>query len=159
MIGQSDSWLLYICFSRRVCYDRAMFKTYANEKVSLGVALTTNFVGIWEVEQSPPMKKTLILKKRISSFLLNKVGFSQSIGVDLYTITKNDIFVNEIKNQLRQLRAFVVIDELSMILVYLMNFLNNMELYMKRLHHTLLQWMIKQNERIELLLNLLLQLC
>lgn len=96
-------------------------------------------------------KKTLILKdvmhtpeiakNLISGFLLNKVGFSQSIGVDLYTITKNDIFVKllclrllrmKMKfNLVTRLRYFVVIWELNIILVYLINFINNMKLYMK----------------------------
>ena len=45
-----------------------------------------------------------------------------------------------------------------MFLVYLMIFIKNMELYMKRLHHNLLKWMVNQKEKIELLLNMLLQL-
>lgn len=127
MIGESDSWWLDIVFSHRACYDCAMFKLYTNMKVSLGVAHTTNVVRIREVEQSSPLKKTLILKDAmytseiiknlVISFLLKKARFSLSIGVDLYTITKNDIFVNEIKNQFsKKIRGFVVINELSMIL-------------------------------------------
>ena len=36
-----------------------------------------------------------IMKNLVSSFLLNKAGFSQTIGEDLYPITKNDIFVGK----------------------------------------------------------------
>lgn len=36
-----------------------------------------------------------IRKNLVSGFLLNKVGFSQSIGEDFYTITKNGIFVGK----------------------------------------------------------------
>lgn len=57
VIGDSDGWWLDIDSSRHVCYDRAMFKTYTNKKVLMGVTHTTNVVDIGEVEQSPPLKK------------------------------------------------------------------------------------------------------
>lgn len=45
---------------------------------------------------------------------------------------------------LRRLRDFVVIWNMSMILVYLMNFINNMKLYMKQFHYILLKLMVKR---------------
>lgn len=90
-----------------------------------------------------------IIKNIVSGFLLNKAWFSRSIGIDLYTITKNDIFVKllcvrllrmKLKfNLVTRLREFVVIRELNIISVYFMYFVNNIELYMKRLHHILLK--------------------
>lgn len=57
MIGESDGWWIDIDSSCHVCYDHAMFKTYTNKKVLLGVANATNVVGIGEVEQNPPLKR------------------------------------------------------------------------------------------------------
>lgn len=89
------------------------------------------------------------IKNFISGFLLNKAWFSQSIEVDLYIITKNDIFVkllclrllrmNLKFNLVTRLREIIVIRELNIISVYLMNFIINIELYMKRLQHILLK--------------------
>ena len=49
--------------------------------------------------------KTIILKKvlhvpeirknLVPGYLINKVGFTQTIGVDLYTLTKNGVFVGK----------------------------------------------------------------
>lgn len=85
-----------------------MFKTYTNaedKKVLLGDAHTTNVIGIGDVKLNFTSRKTLILKdvmhvpeirkNLVSGFLLNKARFSQSIGEDLYTITKNGIFVGK----------------------------------------------------------------
>lgn len=85
-----------------------MFKTYTNaedKKVMLEDAYTTNVAGIGDVELNFTSEKTLILKdvmhvpeirkNLISGFRLNKAGFSQSIGANLYTITKNGIFVGK----------------------------------------------------------------
>lgn len=61
-----------------------------------------------------------IIKNPVYGFLLNKAWFNRSIGVDLYTITKNDIFVKllclrllrmKLKLNLVRLRDFVVIWE------------------------------------------------
>lgn len=46
-------------------------------------------------------------------------------------------------NLVRKLKDFIVIAEKSMIPIYLMNFINNMELYMKQLHHIIFKWMVK----------------
>ena len=43
-----------------------------------------------DVMHTPEMRKNLV-----SGFLLNKAGFTQTIGADMYTITKNGIFVGK----------------------------------------------------------------
>src|SRR3954469_3458558 len=108
MVGGSDGWWIDTGAYRHVCYDRAMFKTYTiaeDKKVLLGDAHTTNVAGIGDVELKFTSGKTLILKdvmhvpeirkNLVSGFLLNKAGFNQTIGADLYTITKNGIFVGK----------------------------------------------------------------
>lgn len=103
MIGEFDGWSINIGSSLHVCNDRAMSKTYMNKKMLLGVSHTTNVADIGEVKLDYTSEKSLILKdvmhtpdiikSLVSGFLLNKEDFSQYIGVDLYTITKNDIFM------------------------------------------------------------------
>lgn len=108
MVGGSDGRWIDIVISRHVCYGRVIFMTCSNiedKKVLLGDAHTTNVAEIVDVELNFPSRKTLILKdvmhvyeitkNLVSSFLLSKTGFSQSIGKDLYTITKNGIFVGK----------------------------------------------------------------
>lgn len=57
MIGEFDGQWIDIGTSHHFCYVRAMFKTYMNNKVLLGVAHATNVVGIGEVEHSSPLKR------------------------------------------------------------------------------------------------------
>ncbi|RZB51885.1 Retrovirus-related Pol polyprotein from transposon TNT 1-94, partial [Glycine soja] len=98
MIGGSDGWWVDTGASRHVCYDRAMFKTYTNvenKKVLLGDSHTTTVAGTGNVELKFTSGKTLILKdvmhtpemrkNLVSGFLLNKAGFTQTIGADLFT--------------------------------------------------------------------------
>jgi hypothetical protein len=71
----------------------------------MGNAHTSEVAGIGDIEINFTSGKTLILKdvmhvpdmkkNLVSGFLLNKAGFSQTIGVDLYTITKNGMFVGK----------------------------------------------------------------
>lgn len=89
-----------------------------------------------------------IIKNLLSGFLLNKHGLF-SLMEYICTITKNNIFVKllclrllrmKLKfNLIIRLREFVVIRELNTISVYLMNFINNIDLYMKRQHQILLK--------------------
>ncbi|GAU47899.1 hypothetical protein TSUD_25140 [Trifolium subterraneum] len=108
MVGGTDGWWIDTGATRHVCYDRAMFKTYTNaenKKVQIGNAHTSDVSGIGDVVLKFTSGKTLILKEvlhvpemkkhLVSSFLLNKVGFNQTIGADMYTITKNDIFIGK----------------------------------------------------------------
>jgi hypothetical protein len=85
-----------------------MFKTCTaaeNKKVQMGNAHTSDVAGIKDVELKFTSKKTLILKdimhfpdirkNLVSGFLLNKVGFNQTIGANFYTITKNCTFIGK----------------------------------------------------------------
>ncbi|XP_073219740.1 uncharacterized protein [Cicer arietinum] len=91
-----EGWWIDIGASRHVCYDRAMFKTYAAseyKKVLLGYSHTTNVACIGDVELIFTFGKTLILKdvmhtpeikkNMVFGFLLNKAWFTQSIGAYL----------------------------------------------------------------------------
>jgi len=108
MVGGSDGWWMDTGASRHVCFDRAMFKTYTTtyeQKVLLGNSYTTEVAGIGDVELKFTSGKTLVLKEvmhtpkirknLVSGFLLNKDGFEQIIGADMYTITKNGIFIGK----------------------------------------------------------------
>lgn len=63
---------------------------------------TTNVTGIGNVELKCTFGKTLLFKdvlhtpeirkNLVFGFLLNKAGFTEIIGFDLYTITKNGTF-------------------------------------------------------------------
>lgn len=159
VIGDSDGRWLDIGSFRHVYYDCAMFKTYTNKKVFLGVCPHHQCCRYWRSGTESTFEKIVILKDAmytleivsnlISDFLLNKAWFSQSIGVDLYTVVKNDIFAKLLRlrllrmklkfNSVTRLREFIVIRELNIISFFLMNFINNVELYMKRLHHILLK--------------------
>lgn len=105
-VGGCDGWWMDIDTSRHACYNHAMFKTYINvedKKVMLGDAHTINVVGIRDMQLNFTIEKTLILKyvmhvlyirkNLVFGFLLNKAGCSRSIEADLYTISKNDIFL------------------------------------------------------------------
>ena len=95
IIGGSDGWWVDTGASRYVCYDRAMIKTYTNgenKKVLLGDYHTTTVAGTGDVELKFTSARTLILKdvmhtpemrkNLVSGFLLNKAGFTQTIGAD-----------------------------------------------------------------------------
>ncbi|GKA97760.1 retrovirus-related pol polyprotein from transposon TNT 1-94 [Tanacetum coccineum] len=86
-----------------------MFKTYTaaseDKKVLLGDHHTTNVAGIGNAELKFTSGKTVILKdvmhtpeirkNLVSGYLLNKAGFVQTIGADLFTLTKNGMFVRK----------------------------------------------------------------
>ncbi|CAJ2637004.1 unnamed protein product [Trifolium pratense] len=108
MVGGTDGWWIDTGATRHVCYDRAMFKTYTNaenKKVQMGNAHTSDVAGVGDVVLKFTSGKTLILKEvlhvpemkknLVSGFLLNKAGFNQTIGADMYTITKNGIFIGK----------------------------------------------------------------
>lgn len=92
--------------SRHICYDRAIFKSYFevdDQKVLLGDFHTTIVAGMAEIELQFSSRKTVILKdvlhtpemrnNLVSGYFLNKVGFVQTTGADLYILTKNRVFV------------------------------------------------------------------
>jgi len=107
-VGGSEGWWLDTGATRHVCYDRSMFKTYSvaeNQKVWLGDSYTTIVAGTGDVELKFTSRKTIVLKNvmhtpemrknLVSGYLLNKAGFTQTIGGDLYTLTKNNVFVGK----------------------------------------------------------------
>ena len=108
IVGGSEGWWVDTGASRHVCYDRAVFKSYSDaedKKVLLGDSHTTIVAGIGEVELKFTSGKTIILKdvlhtpemrkNLVSGYLFNKAGFSQTIGADLFTLTKNGVFVGK----------------------------------------------------------------
>ncbi|CAL1388160.1 unnamed protein product [Linum trigynum] len=109
LTGDSEGWWLDTGASKHVCNNRAMFKTYteapADKKVLLGTTHTTMVAGSGEVELNFTSGKKMVLKdvlhtpeirkNLVSGYLLNKAGFNQTIGADLYTLTKNGSFVGK----------------------------------------------------------------
>ena len=85
-----------------------MFKTYSeaeDKKVLLNDSHTTVVAGTRDVElkftsgKNVTLKEVLptleIMKNLVSGYLLNKAGFTQTFWGDLYTLTKNDVFVGK----------------------------------------------------------------
>lgn len=108
MVGGSDGWWIDSGASRHCCFDRSMFKTYAetkDKKVLLGDSHSTMVKGSGTVDLKFTSGKTLMLKdvlhtpemrkNLVSGYLLNKAGLYQTIGSDIYTITKNKNFVGK----------------------------------------------------------------
>ena len=66
---------------------------------------STKVAGTGEVELKFTSGKTVILKdvlhtpemkkNLVSGYLLNKVGFTQTLGANLYTLSKNNVFVGK----------------------------------------------------------------
>lgn len=107
-VGGSEGWWIDTGATRHVCYDRSLFKSYyvaENQNVLLGDSHTTIVAGTGEVELKFTSGKTVVLKdvmhtpemrkNLVSGYLLNKAGFTQTIGADLYTLTKNNISVGK----------------------------------------------------------------
>ncbi|XP_073222474.1 uncharacterized protein [Cicer arietinum] len=94
LVGGLDGWWIDTDASHHVY-----------KKVLLGDSHTTNVAGIGDVKLIFTFGKTLIMKdvmhtpeirkNLVSGFILNKAGFTQSIGAYLYTISKNGIFVGK----------------------------------------------------------------
>ncbi|KAA0036465.1 putative Polyprotein [Cucumis melo var. makuwa] len=93
VIEGSEGWWLDIGASRHVCHDLSLFRKYNEVKdknILLGDHHTTKVAGIREVELKFTSGKTLVLKKvlhtpeigknLVSGYLLNKNGFTQTIG-------------------------------------------------------------------------------
>ncbi|KAA0054951.1 putative Polyprotein [Cucumis melo var. makuwa] len=103
VIGGSKGWWLDTGASRHVCHDLSLFRKYNEVKdknILLGDHHTSKMAGIGEVELKFTSGKTLVLKEvlhtpeirknLVSGYLLNKAGFTQTIGSDLFTLTKNN---------------------------------------------------------------------
>nr|GEZ76416.1 zinc finger, CCHC-type [Tanacetum cinerariifolium] len=110
-LGGSEGWWVDFGATIHVCYDRSMFNTYIaasasdDKKMLLGDHHTANVAGIGNVELKFTSAKTVILKdvmhtpemrkNLVSCYLLNKAGFIQTLGANLFTLTKNVMFVGK----------------------------------------------------------------
>ncbi|KAA0046026.1 putative Polyprotein [Cucumis melo var. makuwa] len=108
VIGGSEGWWLDTGASRHVCHDLSLFRKYNEVKdknILLGDHHTTKVTGIEEVKLKFTSGKTLVLKEvlhtpeirknLVSRYLLNKAGFTQTIGSNLFTLTKNNVYVGK----------------------------------------------------------------
>ncbi|KAL0536604.1 hypothetical protein IC582_025557 [Cucumis melo] len=108
VIGGSEGWWLDTGASRHVGHDLSLFRKY-NEVKDNNILLedhhTTKVASIGEVELKFTFGKMLALKEvlhsseirknLVSEYLFNKVGFTQTIGSDLFTLTKNNVFMEK----------------------------------------------------------------
>ncbi|KAA0059670.1 putative Polyprotein [Cucumis melo var. makuwa] len=103
-----EGWWLDTGASHHVCHDLSIFRKYnevKDKKILLGDHHTTKVAGIGKVELKFTSGKMLVLKEvlhtleirknLVSRYLLNKAGFTQTIGSDLFTLTKNNVFVGK----------------------------------------------------------------
>ncbi|TYK14777.1 uncharacterized protein E5676_scaffold1610G00170 [Cucumis melo var. makuwa] len=91
-----------------VYYDLSLFRKYNEVKdknILLGDYHTTKVASIGEVELKFTSGKTFVLKEVLHTpeirknlvfgYLLNKAGFTQTIRLDLFTLTKHNVFVGK----------------------------------------------------------------
>ncbi|KAA0067437.1 putative Polyprotein [Cucumis melo var. makuwa] len=108
VIRGSEGWWLDTGASRHVCYDLSLLRKYNEVKdknILLGDHHKTKVVGIGEVELKFTFGQMLVLKEvlhtpkirknLVSEYLLNKAGFTKTIGSGLFTLIKNNVFVGK----------------------------------------------------------------
>lgn len=110
LINNNDGWWVDTGASRHVCHDKIYFKNYAladNNKVLLGDSHSTKVLGMGEVSLNFTSSRivtlkdvlhtpeTEIKKNLVSGYLLNKVGFKQTIESDQYVLIKNGMFMGK----------------------------------------------------------------
>ena len=110
VIRGSEGWWLDTSASDHVCNDLSLFKKIYNgtkdkEYPYGGSPHNQTVLNIGEVELKFTSGKSLVLKEvlhtleirknLVSSYLLNKASFTQTIGLNLFTLTKNNVFVEK----------------------------------------------------------------
>ena len=108
VIGGFEGWWLDTGASRHVFHDLSLFTKY-KETVDKNILLknhdTTKVTDIGEVKLKFTFGKTLVLKEvlhtheirknLVSEYLLNKADFTQAIRSDIFTLTKNNVFMGK----------------------------------------------------------------
>ena len=108
VIEESKGWSLDTGVSCHACHDISLFRKYnetEDKNILLGDHHTIKVADIEEVELKFTSSKTLVLKEvlhtfeirtnLVSRYLLNKVSFTQTIWSYLFTLTKNNVFLEK----------------------------------------------------------------